>query len=114
MDKRTEKNLEYGSKMHIFIKEPDWSAQGYQMGILIKDEIGSSAVQPLLIKRLEEGDYVGPCATFQKQDLQSMFNELWRLGFRPSDGTGNSGHIEALTYHLEDMRRIVFYMGDKK
>lgn len=46
------------------------------------------------------------------EDLQNIFNQLWRMGFRAKDGTGNGGHIEAMKYHLEDMRRLVF--KDKK
>ena len=41
-------------------------------------------------------------------EAQELFNRLWALGYRPADGTGNSGHIAALQNHLEDMRRLVF------
>lgn len=40
--------------------------------------------------------------------MQDIFNQLWKIGLRPKDGTGNSGHIAALQYHLEDMRNLVF------
>ncbi len=40
--------------------------------------------------------------------LQSLFNQLWNIGLRPKDGTGNSGHVESIRYHLEDMRKLVF------
>lgn len=39
---------------------------------------------------------------------QLMFEHLWRLGFRSKDGTGNAGHVDAIKYHLEDMRKLVF------
>lgn len=49
-----------------------------------------------------------PFMKLHKKTMQDLFNQLWREGFRPADGTGNSGHIEAMKYHLEDMRKLVF------
>ncbi len=34
-------------------------------------------------------------------------NELWRVGYRPNDGTGAIAHTEAIQGHLDDMRKIV-------
>jgi len=39
---------------------------------------------------------------------QDLMNGLWNAGFRPNDGEGSGGHIAALKYHLEDMRKLVF------
>ena len=50
--------------------------------------------------------------SISQETAQQIFNGLWQAGFRPKDGTGNSGHMSALAYHLEDMRRLVF--KDKK
>lgn len=49
-----------------------------------------------------------PTFSMKESEAQELFDELWRAGLRPRDGTGNSGHIEALKYHLEDMRKLVF------
>jgi len=51
---------------------------------------------------------VKPTFSLSDRKAQELFNELWNLGFRPVDGTGNGGHLEALKYHLEDMRKLVF------
>lgn len=65
--------------------------------------------QPLTISEMPN-PAVGIIPTFElaREDTQDLFDSLWRLGFRPQDGTGNSGHIESLKYHLEDMRKLVF------
>jgi hypothetical protein len=39
---------------------------------------------------------------------QQLFEELWKAGIRPLDGSGNPGHIGALERHLHDMRALVF------
>lgn len=49
-----------------------------------------------------------PTFCITHEQTQQLFNELWNMGYRPADGTGNSGHIAAVSYHLEDMRRLVF------
>lgn len=59
------------------------------------------------IHRLHEVG-IQPFMEIGPEQAQELFNKLWQLGFRPKDGTGNGGHIEALKYHLEDMRRLVF------
>lgn len=39
---------------------------------------------------------------------QSLFNALWEVGYRPHNGEASGAHVEALKYHLEDMRKLVF------
>lgn len=55
---------------------------------------------------------IEPTAMMSYDAMQGLFNELWKAGFRPKDGSGNTSTIEALHYHLEDMRRLVF--GESK
>jgi len=55
-----------------------------------KDNVGSSTI-----------------GTLTYDDAQSLFQELWDHGCRPNDGFGKTGHIEVLTGHLQDMRKIV-------
>ena len=39
---------------------------------------------------------------------QSLFQALWDAGYRPKNGETSIAHVEALKYHLEDMRKLVF------
>lgn len=41
-------------------------------------------------------------------DAQSLMDQLWNCGVRPTEGTGSAGSLAATKNHLEDMRRIVF------
>lgn len=70
---------------------------------------GQRAVaEPLTVRTIKQGDFVEPCFRMSREQTQALFNKLWQAGFRPKDGTGNSGHVAALQYHLEDMRKLVF------
>ena len=39
---------------------------------------------------------------------QELMDDLWRCGLRPSEGKGSAGQLAAVSYHLEDMRKLVF------
>ncbi len=39
---------------------------------------------------------------------QSLFDALWSAGYRPNKGESSVAHVEALKYHLEDMRKLAF------
>ena len=43
-----------------------------------------------------------------KKFIQDFFDELYRLGFRPTAEVEEPKAIKAIQYHLEDMRRLVF------
>jgi hypothetical protein len=78
-----------------------------------RDEVTGqlSVVRTMVVDTLERGAMVTPSFRMTEANAQALFNELWNEGFRPKDGTGNSGHIAALSAHLADMRRLVF--GEK-
>lgn len=65
-------------------------------------------VTALTIEQVDAGAYVKPSFTLGQHEVQELFNQLWQQGYRPKDGTGNGGHVEAIKYHLEDMRKLVF------
>ena len=43
---------------------------------------------------------------FGGNTAQSLFDALWEAGFRPHNGESSQAHVDALKYHLEDMRRL--------
>lgn len=43
------------------------------------------------------------------EEVQQLIDELWILGYRPSEGAGSAGALKAVQDHLKDMRRIVFH-----
>ena len=55
------------------------------------------------------GQRIDPALSITESDAQQMMNELWRIGIRPSDGTGSLGQLAATEKHLDDMRSLVFH-----
>lgn len=42
------------------------------------------------------------------ENAQSLMDNLWECGLRPSEGSGSAGALAATQRHLEDMRKLVF------
>ncbi len=56
----------------------------------------------------ELGNIIEPTFSLQPEEAQELMDNLWELGFRPSEGTGSAGALAATQRHLEDMRKLVF------
>lgn len=54
----------------------------------------------------ETFDNPKPMLRVTKDALQQLMDELWRVGIRPSEGTGSAGALAATERHLQDMRRL--------
>ena len=72
--------------------------------ILSGDEIGSA----ISFKKREIGVSSDPTFSLDIQQAQSIMDDLWNCGLRPTEGTGSAGALAATQKHLEDMRTLVF------
>lgn len=51
---------------------------------------------------------IEPCAIFHhRNELQSLFNELWRVGYRPEGETFTEKTASALSEHISDLRYVM-------
>ena len=53
-----------------------------------------------------------PTLSMRQDEAQQLMDELWRVGLRPSEGTGSAGAMAAVQAHLADLRALVF-KGEK-
>lgn len=56
----------------------------------------------------DAGDEARPFMQLRDGEAQQLMDELWRSGYRPSEGSGSAGSLAATERHLDDMRRLVF------
>jgi hypothetical protein len=49
-----------------------------------------------------------PTFSLTPEAAQSLMDELWRCGLRPTEGSGSAGSLAATERHLADMRALVF------
>jgi hypothetical protein len=63
-------------------------------------------------KPIEDGaEHPEPTLSLRQDEAQQLMDELWRVGLRPSEGTGSAGAMAAVQAHLADMRTLVFKGG---
>jgi len=94
-------------KLRLLVSEEPW---GPLVGFSIQQELGGRflVASEIEMKEVREGSLIQPTFHLEAAEVQSLFNRLWVLGYRPKDGTGNSGHIGSIERHLEDMRALAF------
>lgn len=64
---------------------------------------------PVVMQRLEPGTMAEqPTLRLRPEDAQGLMDELWRVGLRPTEGTGSAGSLAATERHLADMRSVAF------
>lgn len=83
-------------------------AAPWHNGIEIMITDGDAVACNLSMEKVPEGQTVAPTMTITNQAAQSLMDELWHAGLRPSEGSGSAGSLKATERHLEDMRTLVF------
>ena len=85
------------------------SAQWYRgVEILICNRETQSAGKLQMEKLKSAGDMVEPTLSIKVAEAQTLMDDLWHCGIRPTEGRGSAGALAATEKHLEDMRRLVF------
>ena len=63
-------------------------------------------VTNLEMQTINEGEELRPTFSFRNDQVQALMDELYRIGFRPTE-QGTKGELEAVKFHLNDMRELV-------
>lgn len=98
----------------FLVQRPNWlDPLGYQIRFAIRSNGRTAIAENVQMREVKDGEPSPDVAMLRFESghgaeaaLQSLFNQLWELGFRPSD-VGTAGHLEATKAHLEDMRSLV-------
>ena len=84
---------------------------GKNFGVLSAMEWVNGELNPQSAIRFEElpvGEKPEPTLSIPTEDAQTLMDDLWQAGLRPTEGTGSAGSLAATERHLKDMRRLVF------
>lgn len=75
--------------------------------MLVDKSLGKISVGNLVMQTVEPNSLMGePTVSLKPEAAQSLMDELWRVGLRPSEGSGSAGSLAATERHLADMQRI--------
>ena len=90
--------------------QKDFWGRGLQFYMYL-DYTGKDKVQAVTDFEITERDAYDsstePVCTMSGQDAQELFDQMWTMGMRPSDGDASIGQLAATQKHLSDMRKIV-------
>lgn len=86
---RAEKELFRGRNIQVVVFD------GHHVGKLTMEE--------------HPGDLIcNPTFSLGPNQAQTLMDDLWAAGVRPTEGTGSAGSLKATEKHLADMRKIAF------
>lgn len=93
------------NETQIRVQSEPWS---FGVAVLIK--CGEGIVKPAdcVFTRQEQYTVTEPTLRLESNQAQTLMDDLWQAGYRPSEGTGSAGSLNATERHLEDMRKLVF------
>lgn len=78
-----------------------------ELAIIKRNTNGNIAIaEPLIMRTLDKSEIIQPTLSLRIDEAQIMIDELWRVGLRPSEGTGSAGSLAATERHLKDMQTI--------
>jgi hypothetical protein len=76
--------------------------------IFIGDRDSKTRVKEIVLERIEEAVAHPPSFMLDNQTAQTLIDDLWNCGLRPTEGAGTAGAMRATERHLQDMRTLVF------
>lgn len=84
-----------------------WLGYSRAVGILIR--MGDGVATNITFEKLEPDTIIErPSLSIMPEQAQSLMDDLWTCGFRPTQGRQSEGVTEAQGRHLEDMRALAF------
>lgn len=71
---------------------------------------GNSAAVNVEMRKIEDGEPLElvPIFRLHETEAQTLMDDLWHAGIRPTEGSGSAGSMRATEKHLADMRVIAF------
>lgn len=73
----------------------------------------NSIARPMFFEEVEDGTRAEwPTFSLTPEEAQILSDQLWNAGVRPSGSKQSNGAFDAQGRHLEDMRRLVFKVGE--
>ena len=99
----------------VFVRRSDWGLD-FALLFVARNPIDNKPLcSKLIYEPYPEPFGMSPNETVRllPNEIQSLMNELWNAGVRPSEEIGYDSRIKATERHLEDMRRIAFKFLDR-
>lgn len=103
MNEFSQRPAEYGQIEIRAVAAPWW--RGVELLVRSADDgsRGMLTFQPVAV-----GGQYPPTGVLSMQAAQTLMDDMWNSGIRPTEGAGSAGALRATQQHLDDMRKIAF------
>jgi len=95
------------NNLRMFFERPKWET--HFVDVLIRTE--DAVAEPLKMSTMKDkptNECLVSTCRIGNNAAQEIMDQLWQIGFRPSEGTGSASALAATQKHLDDMRKLVF------
>lgn len=93
------------NSFEIFAEHRFWSRN---IGLHLFDRQNGTYAADLKWEPYENGTITSPFLAINPHEAQSLMDQLWKCGLRPTEGAGSAGALAATERHLSDLQRLVF------
>ncbi|MEM6885418.1 MAG: hypothetical protein AAF571_10330 [Verrucomicrobiota bacterium] len=90
--------------LEMRVQAAPWK-RGYDLYLM--DRESKTIAKDVVFEKVEEGYVRPPTLTVSETSAQTLMDDLWASGVRPTEGAGSAGAMRATEKHLSDMRAIV-------
>ncbi len=87
--------------MKFHVERQIWS-ECIAIRMLVRDKVAKN----ITFEKHNPGEYTDPFLTLELEQAQELIDRMYAAGLRPSAAAGSAGQLDAVKYHLEDMRKI--------
>jgi hypothetical protein len=93
--------------LQMLVRLAPWSKN---VEICLGYDVGSEFAygQAVVFEQKDRGFCPEPTMILPPKAAQELMDDLWKCGYRPSEGSGSAGSLLATENHLQDMRKIAF------
>lgn len=97
-----------GNEVKVRAHAAPWNA-----GVEFLIVSGTAVAKSIVMEEHPPGMCCQPSFSLDYAQAQTLMDDLWVAGLRPTEGTGSAGALAATQRHLDDMRTLVFQGGKK-
>jgi hypothetical protein len=94
-------------RLQILARKSPWD---FGIDLCIGREAGDGGFsygQPIVFKNDRPGLCPEATLHLEDQEAQMLMDQLWQVGFRPTEGSGSAGSLAATERHLKDLQKYV-------
>ena len=84
------------------------TAAPWWRGVELLIRQGSACGVNVVMEEAEDCVMVEPTVRISDAEAQTLMDDLWRCGLRPTEGAGSAGAMRAVEKHVDDLRKIAF------